>query len=231
MVAWASASAGRLGAAVQLQGAAAARPAGRVHLPALGRQHPDRGRVDVVESARWRQPCMNATRPRAGTGGRGRGDHGQPPQRGAAAGVRGQRGQRAHRAATGPGATEPAQAQRRAAPAAAPVARTRPGWVKAPSTAAVKSRSASRRGTWRSSCGPDLLDQPVVLDPGRAGGHAGHAAQAAVEVQPHVGARRPRRARGRSASARSGPGASPSRCRTPSSSGRWAGRIHSGRSP
>src|SRR4051794_8408010 len=31
------------------------------------------------------------------------------------------------------------------------------------------------------------LDQLVVLHPGRAGGHAGHAAQAAVEVRDHLG--------------------------------------------
>ncbi len=35
---------------------------------------------------------------------------------------------------------------------------------------------------------PDPLDQQVVLDTGRAGGHAGHAAQAAVEVGDHLSA-------------------------------------------
>jgi hypothetical protein len=34
--------------------------------------------------------------------------------------------------------------------------------------------------------GTDALDQLVVLDSRRAGGHAGHAAQAAVEVRDHL---------------------------------------------
>ena len=42
------------------------------------------------------------------------------------------------------------------------------------------------RSWWRSTCGRDALDQPVVADARRARGHARHAAQAAVEVGDHL---------------------------------------------
>ena len=65
-------------------------------------------------------------------------------------------------------------------------ARSRPGWVKSAKISRRCSFSRSGRGALRSTCGRALLDQLVVLDARRAGGHAGHAAEAAVEVDAQL---------------------------------------------
>ena len=145
----------RLGSApaVQLQRAAAARLPGRVHLPALGRQHPHRGRVDVAEehplqaALHERDP---AARHRAAVGGvttASRRTVGAEP---APAGPAGQR-PAAGRSARQP---RPAAASRRSA-SSGTSARSRPGWVNSANTARWNSRSPrARRRCAPAAAGP-----------------------------------------------------------------------------
>ena len=94
-------------------------------------------------------------------------------------------------------------------------------------TAAAGGPARPRRRHPRPGAG--RLDQLVVPDAGRAGGHAGHAAQAAVEVPAAAAvpaARRP----GAASSGGSGRAASPSPRPRADRSGRRAGRTRSARS-
>ena len=109
----------------------------------------------------------------------------EPPERrlGRHRGHRGQpRRQLAARAAGARGGGDRASAPRAAAGASA---RSRPGRVNSSKISRRCARSSGGRSKFRSICGARVLDQLVVLHPRRAGGHAGHAAEAAVEVLDH----------------------------------------------
>ena len=130
------------------------------------------------KNTRWMQPCMNATVPRlagafdvavlAAAAGRW-------PWPGASASIDFSRCAGHSGASFGPSF----------APGAS--ARSRAGWVKT-----REDRLAVRALLPRARLGvldlrPHPLDQLVVLHAGRARGHAGHAAEAAVEVGDHLG--------------------------------------------
>ena len=150
---------------------------GRVDVEALRREHLGGRPVDVAEEhpgdAALEQRDAAAGAPAAGRSG----------------------------SAHAPGA-RPAQARARPAGATAPAAARQPQGAgrrarraagRAPAAAGVgeqREGGAARRRSRASACraldlGRVVLDELVVADARRAGGHAGHAAEAAVEVRDH----------------------------------------------
>ena len=180
---------------MQRQRAAAALGTGDDHVAALRREHPGRGRVDpgeedllhaAGEHADYR-PALAAGRHPAGqhqrawpaaVAGRvlrcqpqGRGEFGGEPLRSTAApGQPVEAGplraaQRAHEGPQPPGVGEGRE----------------DGCPHGP----LPERAGGARaepGRWLLDPGTGRLDEPVIADAGRAGRHAGHAAEAAVEV-------------------------------------------------
>ena len=216
---------GRFEPAVQLQRAAAARAGRGVHLPALGGEHPHGRGVDVAEqhpldaALHERDPAALRVVPGRAAASRSPAAGWWRRARRAGPARASQRSRVAPRSRAGSRAAR--RRSRDEAASAGTIARSRPGWVNSAKIAARCSRS--RRDAQRAALDlrAHLLDQLVVLHAGRAGGHAGHAAQAAVEVGP-PSRQRERRARlvARSASARCGRAASRPLLRTRCSSGR-----------
>ena len=167
---------------VQLQRAAAPLVAGHDHVVALRGQHPCGGRVDPVEehvlhaAGQQRHPAPSGTD--------GRGVHRQPGERLA---HRDRRQQRLHRAQP---AGQPV-GQRGDGRHPAQLLVERPGQGGHPQPALVREQREDRLpeqpvvprpGHVALQLWAHRLQQPVVLHAGRAGGHAGHAAQAGVDV-------------------------------------------------
>ncbi len=126
----------------------------RVHLPALGGEHPYGRGVDVAEEHPLDAALHERDPTARGRARRGRRHGRQPPGGGAERDVR---GEREHR-------TEPraAQPRRQAGPppaagdeaaSAGTIARSRPGWVNSAKMAARCSRSRRDRSGLRSICG------------------------------------------------------------------------------
>ena len=152
---------------------------------ALGRQHPRGGGVDPGEERALHAAGEHADVTRVGPAGRrsARAAPAAPAERRSeasiAASVRREPLQHARCART---SRQPGAAGRRAADRAAAAAAA--GREEREDRAAQRP-VAPRAGAAALHLGPGRLDQLVVLHARRAGGHAGHAAQAGVEVLDH----------------------------------------------
>ena len=155
----------------------------RVHLEALGRQHPHGRRVDVAEedaldaALQQRDAPARArpTRPASRSGSR------RDAARSGVVGASGGQPRREPlaRAAASFGSPS-AVRQRRSGRQRAQPAGVREQREDRRRRSALAPRA---RAQWRSTCGARVLDQLVVLHARRARGHAGHAAEAAVAVR------------------------------------------------
>ena len=175
---------GLLDARVHHQRAAAARLPGGVDLPALGGEHAHGGGVDVAEE-RALDAALHEADAALARALRGH-DLGQPPHRRAQLDRRRQPQHRAQVRLLDPLAeplvdAEPAlqrhQRRERAHPAGV--------GEQLEDHPPVRALGAGARAV-ALDLRAHLLDQPVVLDARRARGHAGHAAEAVVEVLGHL---------------------------------------------
>ena len=159
------------------------------HLASLRGENPGGGRVDIGEEGPLHAAGEHADgRPTVAVRRDPRRHSGRPPQRGC---QRFEGGERRRQAPQQPGTADQS-------PQAAGLVRpqrsaqqTQPLRVREhPEDGGSEQPLPAGPGVPAFHLLPGVLDQPVVVDPGRARGHAGHAAQAPVEVPHHRRAQR-----------------------------------------
>ena len=155
-------------------------------IEAVTRQHPDRCGIDVAAPAHRRRSRRAAPPVRAAAPAPERAARRLTLQRAR----RAQRGQPQHRGERLE-AGEIGAAARAASPssAASSARRNSLGSVMHPSSAR-SSRSRNGRRVGRLDMRAGMIDEMHVIDAGRAGGHAGEAGQAAVDMLDHLAPRR-----------------------------------------
>ena len=173
-----------------MQRAAAARLRLRVDLAALGGEDADGRGVDVrepdpLDAALHEARRVHAPAPRAVVTAGSRRTAARAGTSGASESITRRRGLRWTSLTFARRSSRPSRPSSAMSGASA---RSRPGWVKSSKTPRRTTRGrASVRSTWRSSCGRVLSISRSYWTPGRARGHARHAAEAAVEVRDHLG--------------------------------------------